>query len=202
MRSPFVCKLSGHWARHADPRQAARPLSVGYARVSTRRQRLSLQLRALRAVGCDIIYTDIAGGTSLERRGLCRALKHCRKGDLLSVWKLDRLTRTGAGAMAMVDTLQKSGVELRVIGGIANGISSGTAEGRMMLGVLGCIAEFERQMVIERTRAAVAVRAIRSIKRIFNELAGGRYPRFGRSNLTEGRQTVSGCSATASCDGS
>lgn len=201
MRSTFVCKLSGHWARHAAPQEPRERMAIGYARVSTRRQHLALQLRALREVGCDIIYTDVAAGTSPDRRGLNRALRHCREGDLLNVWKLDRLSRTGAAAMAMIDSLEKAGVELRVIGGRASGISSKTAEGRMMLGVLGCVAEFERHLVSERTRAAFALRRTSSIKKTFNVLARGRYPRLGRSSLTEGRQDASGCSGPTSCDG-
>lgn len=130
-------------------------LTVGYARVSTADQRLDLQVDALRTAGCDVIYRDVASGDDVNRKGLQRALADCLEGDILVVWKLDRLCRDLFALVEIMRSLRSRGVGLRLITGGGGSIHSATAEGRLVMGVLACVAEFELELVRERTRAGM-----------------------------------------------
>lgn len=125
-----------------------------YARVSTEEQTTDPQTAALERAGADIVYQDVASGASRRRPELQRLLLELRPGDTLMVARLDRLARSLAHLLEIVDTLQQKGCFFR---SLADNFDTTTAQGRMMLGFLGTIAEFERALIAERTKAGLAV---------------------------------------------
>jgi DNA invertase Pin-like site-specific DNA recombinase len=127
---------------------------VGYARVSTDEQRLDLQLDALKNAGCQRIYRDTGkSGADFGRAGLERALRRLEAGDTLVVWRLDRLGRSLAGLVALMDELGRRGVHFQSLSEQINTASSG---GRLMFHMLAALAEFERAIISERTRAGLS----------------------------------------------
>lgn len=127
---------------------------VGYARVSTADQTLAPQTDVLSAAGCEKIFTDHGvSGALRERPGLTAALDYMRAGDLLVVAKLDRAGRSLKNLLALMTLLQERGVGFR---SLAEAIDTTTASGRLLLHVLGAIAEFERNIMVERTHAGLA----------------------------------------------
>ncbi|RLK10635.1 recombinase family protein [Ruegeria conchae] len=127
---------------------------IGYARTSTLEQQAGLeaQLEALTEVGCEKIYSEQV--SSVARRGaLSEALSFCREGDVLIVTKLDRLARSVRHLGEIVDELTKRGIALRVLD---MSLDTSTATGKLMLNVLGSIAQFEREMMLERQREGIA----------------------------------------------
>lgn len=131
-------------------------LLVGYARVSTEDQSLDLQLRALREAGVleDNIHIDKASGTSIEKReGLVFALKDCRDGDVLVVWRVDRLSRNLRDLHTILDELKRKGVGFR---SITEQIDISTPAGRLALNMLGSFGQFERDSIAQRTKAGIA----------------------------------------------
>lgn len=134
-------------------------LLIGYARVSTADQSLDLQLDELRRAGCDPerIYTDVASGARDDRPGLKLTLEVLRRGDTLVVWKLDRLGRSLRHLIETVAGLEQRGVGLRVL---REAIDTTTPGGRLFFHMIGALAEFERDLIRERTMAGlVAARA-------------------------------------------
>ncbi len=132
---------------------------IGYMRVSTADQSLGLQRDALLAadVSPDRIYEDVCSGKSTERPGLARALDVARDGDAIVVWKLDRVGRSLPHVVGLVGDLQKRGVGLKVLTG---DIDTTTPSGRLVFGIFATLAEFERDLIHERTMAGlVAARA-------------------------------------------
>ena len=133
---------------------------IGYARVSKAdgSQQLDLQRDALATAGVAAarVYTDLASGRREDRPGLEACLKAVRPGDTLAVWKLDRLGRTLRHLVATVDDLHSRGVGLRVLAGAGAEIDTTTANGRLMFGFFAALAEFERELIAERTRAGLA----------------------------------------------
>lgn len=127
-------------------------MQIGYARVSTRDQNLSLQLDALKAAGCERIFDDKASGASRSRPGLEETDRHLRKGDTLVVWKLDRLGRTVKQLVEFVGELQQRGIEFR---SLTEGIDTSTPAGRFFFHVIAAMAEMERELIRERTRAGL-----------------------------------------------
>jgi DNA invertase Pin-like site-specific DNA recombinase len=126
---------------------------VGYMRVSTNEQNLALQRDALKAVGCERLYDDTCSGSVAERPGLTKALDHMRAGDTLVVWKLDRIGRSLSHVVELVDGLQAKGIGLKVLTG---GIDTTTSTGRLVFGIFATLAEFERDLIRERTMAGLA----------------------------------------------
>jgi DNA invertase Pin-like site-specific DNA recombinase len=126
---------------------------IGYMRVSTAEQNSALQRDALTAAGCARLYDDVCSGSLAERPGLGRALEMLREGDTLVVWKLDRIGRSLAHVVELVSTLQANGVGLRVLTG---GIDTTSATGRLVFGIFATLAEFERDLIRERTLAGLA----------------------------------------------
>jgi DNA invertase Pin-like site-specific DNA recombinase len=124
---------------------------IGYARVSTDEQNLALQLDALRAVGCEAIFEDTASGAS-ARKGLADALGRCAVGDVLVAWKLDRLGRSMPDLVNLVETLKAKGCGLKVLTGSGASIDTTRPEGRFVFGIFAALAEFERELIRERTR--------------------------------------------------
>ncbi|MBR9972055.1 recombinase family protein [Magnetospirillum sulfuroxidans] len=129
---------------------------IGYARTSTLDQRASIeaQMRDLTAVGCEKVFSEQVSSVDVTNRAqLALALDFVREGDTLVVTKLDRLARSVAHLLSIVDTLSRKGVGLRILG---MGIDTATPTGKLMLTVLGGIAEFEREIMLERQREGVA----------------------------------------------
>ena len=128
---------------------------VGYMRVSTADQNLGLQRDALIAAGIfpDRIYEDVCSGRAVDRPGLARALDVARDGDALVIWKLDRIGRSLPHVVGLVGDLQKRGVGLKVLTG---DVDTTTATGRLVFGIFATLAEFERDLIYERTMAGLA----------------------------------------------
>ena len=125
---------------------------IGYARVSTADQDLSLQLDALTAAGCEKVFTDKASGTKANRDGLAEALAYAREGDSLVVWKLDRLGRSMKGLVDLAADLEARKVDLR---SLTDGIDTKTAAGRFFFHVMAALAVMERELILERTKAGL-----------------------------------------------
>ena len=126
---------------------------IGYARVSTDGQTTDSQLDALKAAGCDHVYQDTASGGSRSRPGLDQALNALQSGDTLIVWKLDRLGRSLGHLIEIVASLKTRGVAFN---SLSDAIDTSTAAGQLMLHVIGALAEFERSLISERTKASLA----------------------------------------------
>jgi DNA invertase Pin-like site-specific DNA recombinase len=126
---------------------------VGYARVSTDDQDLSLQRDALTAVGCERLCTDTMSGSKAERPGLAEALRLCRAGDTLVVWRLDRLGRSLTNLIELMTVLAERGIGFR---SLTEQIDTTTSGGKLIFHIFGALAEFERELIRERTRAGLA----------------------------------------------
>ncbi len=126
---------------------------IGYMRVSTGEQSLDLQRDALDRIGCERVYDDVCSGRTTERPGLNQALHVARDGDALVVWKLDRIGRSLPHVVGLVGDLQKRGVGLKVLTG---DVDTTTATGRLVFGIFATLAEFERDLIQERTMAGLA----------------------------------------------
>ena len=135
---------------------------IGYARISTLDQTLALQQDALTQAGCEHIYTDTVSGSVTERPGLTQALSHLRSGDTVVVWRLDRLGRSLAHLIDTIRDLQERGVGFR---SLQEQIDTTTSGGKLIFHVFGALAEFERDLIRERTHAGLA--AARARGRLF-----------------------------------
>ncbi len=140
--------------------------SVGYARISTDDQTLDLQRDALQQAGCARVFTDVASGSLAERPQLTAALDHLRPGDSLVVWRLDRLARSLRHLMDTVLVLQERRVAFK---SITESIDTSTSSGVLFFHIMGAFAQFERDLIRERTHAGLA--AARARGRV-----GGRKP--------------------------
>jgi DNA invertase Pin-like site-specific DNA recombinase len=125
---------------------------IGYARVSTQDQQLELQRDALESVGCKKIFTDVASGATSKRSGLETALEFVRQGDTLVVWKLDRLGRSLKDLIERVTDLQARGIGFK---SLQENIDTTTANGVLFFHIFGAIAQFERELIRERTLAGL-----------------------------------------------
>lgn len=126
---------------------------VGYARVSTVEQNLDLQIAALTAAGCAEILTDQGlSGADFQRPGLRKALRHLKSGDMLVVWRLDRLGRSLVDLIQTVNGLSKRGCEFR---SLTESIDTSSSGGRLVFHMMGAMAEFERAIISERTKAGM-----------------------------------------------
>lgn len=157
-------------------------MQIGYARVSTEDQHLELQLDALKAVGCERLFTDRASGTRTHRPGLGDALSHAREGDVLVVWKLDRLGRSVKGLVDLVAELERRQVHFR---SLTDGIDTTTPAGRFFFHVMASLAQMERELIAERTQAGLV--AARKVGRV-----GGRKRRMTDSKIAVARQLLEG----------
>lgn len=125
---------------------------VGYARVSTTDQNLDLQKDALQSAGCEKIFTDVASGAKSTREGLDDGLAFMRPGDVLVVWKLDRLGRSLKHLIDVVTDLEQRGVGFR---SLQESIDTTTSGGKLIFHVFGALAEFERDLIRDRTQAGL-----------------------------------------------
>ena len=146
---------------------------VGYARVSTRDQSPALQLDALREAGCERTFMEKASGAQRDRPELAAALDYIRAGDTLVVWKLDRLARSVRQLVETAEDLQQRGIGLKVL---TQQIDTTTPGGRLVFHVFAAMAEFERELTLERTHAGLV--AAKALGR-----RGGRKPAMGPSEV-------------------
>ena len=160
---------------------------IGYARVSTNDQETATQVAALKAAGCERIYREKASGGRWDRPELHRLLDQLRKGDVLVVWKLDRLSRSLRDVLTIMERLGEAEAGFR---SLTEAIDTTTPAGRMMMQMVGAFAEFERAMLRERTKAGLD--SARREGRI-----GGRRPKLTPQQQAEIRRMVSRGDKTA-----
>lgn len=125
---------------------------ISYARVSTEDQNLDLQKQALGVAGCDVIHVDKSTGADMKRRGLSKALPHAEPGDVLAVWKRDRLSRSLFDLVNLMRTPHDQEIGLKVLTGQGAMVDTTRPEGRFIFGIFAALAEFERELISERTR--------------------------------------------------
>jgi DNA invertase Pin-like site-specific DNA recombinase len=125
---------------------------IGYARISTHEQTLALQHDALTKAGCGKIFTDTASGVKAERKGLDEALDYVRSGDTLVVWRLDRLGRSLPHLIATMTGLEERGIGFK---SLTENIDTTTSGGKLIFHIFGALAEFERNLIRERTQAGL-----------------------------------------------
>lgn len=135
---------------------------IGYARVSTQDQSLELQSDALKQIGCVQIFIDKISGAKTERPGLDECLNHLKQGDILVVWRIDRLGRTIKHLITLIDQLRQKGIGFKSI--CEGAIDTTTASGALTFNIFSSLAEFERQLIRERTNAGLAVARARGKK--------------------------------------
>lgn len=128
---------------------------IGYARVSTAEQDTALQTDALRKAGCERVFEDTASGAKADRPGLADALAYLRDGDVLAVWRLDRLGRSMPHLIETIGALEARGVGFR---SLTEAIDTTTPGGRLIFHVFGALGQFERDLIRERTKAGVDCR--------------------------------------------
>ena len=153
---------------------------IGYARVSTQDQNLELQREALIKAGCQKILEDKLSGTRVDRPGLTKALEILREGDTLVVWKLDRLGRSVKQLVDLVSELHKQGMQFK---SLTDAIDTGTPAGRFFFHVMASLAEMERELIIERTRAGLDVARLLGRK-------GGRKPKMTESKIASAKKLL------------
>jgi DNA invertase Pin-like site-specific DNA recombinase len=176
-----VSKMT-HFEAQPLPVRRKGHVRIGYARVSTCDQSTALQLDALREAGCTHVFEDKITGISRKRPGLEQALRLIGQGDELVVWKLDRLGRSLRHLTDISEQLHAKGANFV---SLADGIHTGTHVGDFFFHILGAIAEFERTLIIERTRAGLiaARRRGRSL---------GRKPKLSPADIASARAMMAG----------
>lgn len=127
-------------------------MKIGYARVSTFDQNLDLQKDALEKAGCERVITDTASGKNADRPGLKSLKEILRKGDTLVVWRLDRLGRSLKDLIEWINRLEEQGVAFQ---SLEESINTSTSTGKLVFHIFGALAEFERNLIRERTRAGL-----------------------------------------------
>lgn len=153
---------------------------IGYARVSTDDQHLDLQRDALQQAGCSVIYEEAASGKSAARPELEQCRKALRAGDTLVVWRLDRLGRSLHDLVQIVAELEQRGVHFE---SLTEKIETGSAAGKLVFHVFAALAEFERNLIRERTRAGLVAARARG-------RAGGRKPKLTDAQIKEINEMV------------
>lgn len=127
-------------------------MKIGYARVSTKDQNLDLQIEALEKAGCEKIYQEKISGTTKTRSELDKMIEQFREGDELYVWRLDRLGRSLKNIIDLVLSLSDKGI---IIKGLVDGVDTSTINGRLFLNLMASLAEYERELIRERTNAGL-----------------------------------------------
>jgi DNA invertase Pin-like site-specific DNA recombinase len=135
-------------------------MKIGYARVSTDEQNPNLQLDALKGAGCEKLFTDKASGANVKRSELTKCLNALGSGDTLIVWKLDRLGRSLGELIGLLDNLTAKGVAFH---SLTEAIDTTTATGRAMWQMVGILAELERSLIKERTKAGRVAAVARGV---------------------------------------
>lgn len=150
-------------------------IRIGYARVSTDDQNTGLQLDALKAAGCVQIYEERVSGKQDDRPELAHALKALRKGDTLVVWRLDRLGRSLPHLIKTVAAIEMLGASFE---SLTEKIDTGSATGRLVFHLFASLAEFERNLISERTREGLKAARARGTR-------GGRKPKLGEKDVRQ-----------------
>jgi DNA invertase Pin-like site-specific DNA recombinase len=150
-------------------------MKIGYARVSTLDQNLDLQLDTLKQFGCEQIFEEKISGASKERPQLIKLFSILRKGDSVVVWKLDRLGRSLRDLIDLISKMKDLGVTFV---SIQDSIDTSTATGRFTFNIFASLAEFEREIISERTRAGLAAARARGRK-------GGRRPGYSKEIISK-----------------
>ena len=163
--------------RGREETEAGSGMLVGYARVSTQDQRPALQLDALKKAGCSKVFTEKASGAQRERPQLQAALEYMRPRDTLVVWKLDRLARSMKQLIETVEGLEKRHIGFR---SLTEAIDTTTAGGTLVFHVFASLAQFERSIIRERTRAGLAAARARG-------RTGGRPPALSKQDLPQAK---------------
>jgi len=129
---------------------------IGYARVSTsaakQKQTTDLQMDALNATGCERIFQDEASGAKADRKGLADLLEYARQGDILVVWRLDRLGRSLRHLIEVITDLEQRGIAFK---SLCENIDTSTASGQLLFNIMGALAQFERCLITERVQAGL-----------------------------------------------
>lgn len=159
---------------------------IGYARVSTQDQDPALQLDALAAADCEQVFHEKATGASRERPELAACLRTLRKGDTLVVWKLDRLARSLKDLVTIIDDLQARGVGFR---SLTEAIDTTSTGGRLVFHIFGALAEFEHNLIRERTIAGLAAARARGRR-------GGRKPALSKADVRKAAAMLSDAAIT------
>jgi DNA invertase Pin-like site-specific DNA recombinase len=146
---------------------------IGYARTSTADQKLDLQLDALKVAGAERVFKEKASGSLDERPQLAKLLDHVREGDVVVVWRLDRLGRSLRHLLELVGEFEERGVAFR---SITEGIDTSTPGGKLIFHIFGALAQFERELIRERTMAGLAAARARGRR-------GGRPPTITKEKL-------------------
>jgi DNA invertase Pin-like site-specific DNA recombinase len=136
-------------------------MKIGYARVSTQDQSLDLQMDALQKFGCEKVYSEKVSGMKDDRHKLLELIEYAREGDVLVVYKLDRLGRSTKKLIELTDELERRGIELV---SIRDSIDTTTAVGKAMFRMLAVLSEMERDLISERTRAGLESARVRGRK--------------------------------------
>lgn len=153
---------------------------IGYARTSTQDQNLELQREALTNAGCQKIFEDKLSGTRVDRPGLMKALEISRAGDILIVWKLDRLGRSVKQLVDLINELHKKDIQFK---SLTDSINTSTPSGRFFFHVMASLSEMERELTVERTRAGLEV--ARKLGR-----KGGRRPKMTASKIASAKKLL------------
>ena len=162
-------------------------MKIGYCRVSTDEQNPDLQLAALKRAGCRRIFTDKATGAHVRRPQLTRCLAALQAGDVLVVWKLDRLGRSLHDLIGLLDDLKARGVAFR---SLTEAIDTATATGCAMWQMVGILAELERSLIQERTKAGRAAAVARGVKMGRKPLLSAQQVAHARKLLEQGERPV------------
>ena len=169
---------------------------IGYARVSTGDQTLDLQKDALQAAGCLDVYGEYASGARMTRPQLAAALRACRSGDTLVIWKLDRLGRNTKHLLEIVEDLTQRDIGLKTLTGFA--IDTHTPHGRLALQMFAALAEYERALIQERIMAGIAAARARGRN-------GGRKPKLSPEqqqlavDMAQGGISITTIASTLQC---
>ena len=161
--------------------QNPRAFSLGYARISTQDQSLDLQTDALKKAGCTEFFEDVISGSKSKRDGLDHLLKYVRSGDTVIVWKLDRLGRSLRHLIELIYFFNEKNIGFR---SLQENIDTLTASGKLFLHIFGALAEFERELIRERTIAGLQAASLRGRK-------GGRPRLMDENRLCKLRRYIS-----------
>ena len=154
---------------------------IGYARVSTQDQHPELQLDALSQAGCDQVFHEKMSGTLRERPELSLCLRTLRKGDVLVVWRMDRLARSLKDLVEIIEDLHQREIGFK---SLTESIDTTSASGRLIFHIFGALSEFEHSLIVERTKAGLAAARARGRK-------GGRRPSMSPSDVKKAAAMLS-----------
>ena len=170
----FNREIASFAERHLKCKRSKRAMKLGYARISTADQSMNLQLDALKTAGVERVFTDTASGAESQRPGLADLMERTRPGDIVVVWRLDRLARSLKDLIELSARFETGGVHLH---SLTEGIDTTTAAGKLFFHIFGSIAEFERNLIVERTQAGLAAARARG-------RTGGRKPALDADKKT------------------